>query len=107
MANHESEVANPDLNFTIRAMQQQFERMNLVFGEIRDRMDRQDAAIADLRREPPMRAQNGRRHVRRVASPPVHEFDDEVSDDVEDEEEQVAYDGSRYMARGGRQERRA
>jgi len=75
MSNHESEFVNPDMNFTIQAMQQQFERMNLVFGEIRDRMDRQDVVIADLRREPPMRAQNGRRHVRRVVSPLRHEFD--------------------------------
>ena len=30
----------------LRAMQQQFERMDVMFNEIRDRMDRQDAVIA-------------------------------------------------------------
>ena len=35
----------------LQAMQQQFECMNVVFNEIRDRMDRQDAVIATLREE--------------------------------------------------------
>ena len=35
----------------LQAMQQQFERMNVVFNDIRDRMDRQDAVIASLREE--------------------------------------------------------
>ena len=30
----------------LQAMQQQFERMNVVFNDIRDRMDRQDVVIA-------------------------------------------------------------
>ncbi|KAL6347436.1 hypothetical protein AAG906_025151 [Vitis piasezkii] len=29
----------------LQAMQQQFERMNVVFSDIRDRMDRQDAPL--------------------------------------------------------------
>ena len=37
-------------------MQQQFERMNLVFGEIRDRMDRQDEVIATLQKGQQRRA---------------------------------------------------
>ena len=32
----------------LQAMQQQFERMNVVFNDIRDRMDRQDAVIVRL-----------------------------------------------------------
>jgi hypothetical protein len=32
--------------FMLQAIQQQFERMNVVFNNIRDRMDRQDAVIA-------------------------------------------------------------
>ena len=35
----------------LQAMQQQFERMNMVFNDIRDWMDRQDAAITFLREE--------------------------------------------------------
>jgi hypothetical protein len=43
----------------LQAMQQQFERLNFVLGEVRDRMDHQEAAIRNLqcgrdrrRREP-------------------------------------------------------
>ena len=39
-----------------QAMQQQFERMNMVFNDIRDWMDRQDAVIASLHEEHPQRA---------------------------------------------------
>ena len=37
-------------------MQQQFEHMNVVFNDIRDRMDRQDVVIASLHEERPRRA---------------------------------------------------
>ena len=37
----------------LQAMQQQFECMNVVFNEIWDQMDRQDAVIAILREECP------------------------------------------------------
>ena len=37
----------------LQAMQQQFERMNMVFNDIRDRMDRQDVVIASLREKRP------------------------------------------------------
>lgn len=33
-------------SFTLQAMQQQFERMNVVFNEIRDQLDRQYAVSA-------------------------------------------------------------
>uniref|UniRef100_A0A2N9I8Y4 RNA-directed DNA polymerase n=1 Tax=Fagus sylvatica TaxID=28930 RepID=A0A2N9I8Y4_FAGSY len=35
-------------SFVLQAMQQQFERLNFVLGEVRDRMDLQDAAIRNL-----------------------------------------------------------
>ena len=35
-------------SFMLQAMQQQFERMNVVFNDIRDRMGRQDTVIAYL-----------------------------------------------------------
>ena len=50
-----------------QAMQQQFEHMNVVFNEIRDRMDRQDAVIATLREERPQRVPNARRQERHYA----------------------------------------
>ncbi|KAK4283924.1 hypothetical protein QN277_000825 [Acacia crassicarpa] len=53
---------NPmNVESTLRAMQQQFERMNVVFGEIRDKMDKQDERSANLQRGRP----NPRRHERR------------------------------------------
>ena len=39
----------------LQAMQQQFERMNVVFNEIRDWKDRQDVVIATLCEERPQR----------------------------------------------------
>ena len=45
----------------LQAMQQQFEHMNVVFNDIRDRMDRQNAVITSLREEHPRRAPNDRR----------------------------------------------
>ena len=46
-------------SFVLQAMQQQFERLNFVLGEVRDRMDHQETAIRNLqggrdrrRREP-------------------------------------------------------
>ena len=43
---------------SMRAMHQQFERLNIMFNEIRDRMDTQDATIANLRRGHPRRDPN-------------------------------------------------
>ena len=42
-----------ETSLMLQAMQQQFERMNMVFNDIRDRMDRQDVVIASLRKECP------------------------------------------------------
>jgi hypothetical protein len=49
-SNKGSEGEKSDPLFAFQAMQQQFERMNVMFGEIRDRMERQDAAIAEIQR---------------------------------------------------------
>jgi hypothetical protein len=34
--------------FVLRAMQQQFEQLNLVLGEVKDRMDQQEVVIRNL-----------------------------------------------------------
>ena len=39
-----------DQSIMLKAMQQQFEHMNMMFGEIRDKLERQDTAIANLQR---------------------------------------------------------
>jgi hypothetical protein len=45
-SNKEGQEESP---LVLRAMQQQFERMDVLFNDIRDRMDRQDAVIATWR----------------------------------------------------------
>ncbi|PKI59196.1 hypothetical protein CRG98_020411 [Punica granatum] len=84
-------------------MQQQFERLEVVFGDIRDRMDRQDQGIDQMQREQP------RQHVqvpnaRRLIRQPPNSHDDEDEDYEEDDE--MASVGSVRRARGVRNEGR-
>jgi len=49
MANREENFGDlSNLDVTLKAMQQQFERLNMVLGDMRDRMDRQDEKLANL-----------------------------------------------------------
>ena len=77
----------------LRAMQQQFECMDVMFNEIRDRMDRQDAVIATWREGRPQGGLYIRRQARRA---PVDEF--------EGEEDQASLNG-RFVLRGERRGR--
>ena len=70
--------------FTMQAMHHQFEQLNYLFEEIKDRMDGQDAAIATLQREP-----NVRRHERRNPIP-IDDFDDDNEVDVENDDFQAS-----------------
>ena len=82
----------------LQAMQQQFERMNVVFNDIRDRMDRQDAVIASLREEHPQRAPNARRQDKHAH---VDDSDAYHEDEFEDEEDQVSLNNEgRFAPRG-------
>ena len=56
----------------------------MVFNDIQDQMDRQDAVIASLREERPQIAPNTRRQGRRA---PVDDSDDYHKDQFEDEED--------------------
>ncbi|KAH9680244.1 hypothetical protein KPL71_026482 [Citrus sinensis] len=49
-----------DQSIILKAMQQQFERMNLMFGEIHDKLERQDTVIANLQRGQQLIAPNVR-----------------------------------------------
>ena len=60
--------------FTMQDMHQQFEGLNFLFDEIKDRMDGQDAAIATLQRGLPQREPNVRRHGRHNPIP-IDDFD--------------------------------
>ena len=68
----------------LRAMQQQFERMDVMFNEIRDRMDRQDAVLAGWGKGRPQGGPYVRRQARRAPvdyadMPPLEDADDEQS----------------------------
>ena len=70
----------------LQAMQKLFERMNVVFNDIRDQMDKQDV-IASLREERTQRAPNARRQEERVR---VDDSDDYHEDEFENEEDQAS-----------------
>ena len=77
--------------------------MNVVFNEIQDQMDRQDAVIAPLRKERPQRVFNARRQEMRAH---VDDFDDNHEDEFEDEKNQASLNGEgRYVPRGERRGR--
>ena len=83
----------------LRAMQQQFERMDVLFNEIRDRMDRQDV-IATWREGRPQGIPNGRRQARCA---PVDDSDGDHKDEFEGEEDQASLNGEgRFVPRGER-----
>ena len=68
----------------LRAMQQQFERMDVMFNEIRDRMDRHDAVLAGWGKGRPQGGPYVRRQARRAPvdyanMPPLEDADDEQS----------------------------
>ena len=84
----------------LQAMQQQFERMNVVFNDIRDQMDRQDAVIASLHKERPRRAPNARRQGRRAR---LDDSNDYHEDEFEDKDDQASLNNEgRFAPRGER-----
>ena len=84
--------------FTMRAMNQQFERLNIMFKEIRDRMDTQDSIITNSQRDQPRRGPNVRSQ-QKCAHEPLAEFDEEVELVLEDDEDDYAIGDD--MGRGG------
>ena len=85
----------------LRAMQQQFERMDVMFNEIRDRMDRQDAVIATWRKGRPQGGLYVRRQARHA---PVDDSDGDHEDEFEGEKDQASLNG-RFVPRGERRGR--
>ncbi|KAL6346167.1 hypothetical protein AAG906_027901 [Vitis piasezkii] len=77
--------------------------MNVVFNDIRDRMDRQDTVIASLHEEHPQRAPNARRQGRSVH---IDDSDDYHENECEDEEDQASLNNEgRFAPRGERRGR--
>ena len=74
--------------------------MNVVFNEIWDQMDRQDAVIATLCEEHPQRVPNARRQERCAH---VDDSKDDYEDEFKDEEVQASLNGEgRFVPRGER-----
>uniref|UniRef100_A0A2N9GE28 Reverse transcriptase domain-containing protein n=1 Tax=Fagus sylvatica TaxID=28930 RepID=A0A2N9GE28_FAGSY len=67
-------------SFVLQAMQQQFERLNFVLGEVRDRMDHQEATIRNLQG-----GRDRRRRERRVENEYENEGDGEDEEDLASE----------------------
>jgi predicted nucleic acid-binding Zn-ribbon protein len=67
-------------SFVLQAMQQQFERLNFVLDEVRDRMDHQEAAIRNLQGE-----RDRRRREARVENEYENEGDGEDEEDLASE----------------------
>ena len=75
----------------------------MVFNDIRDRMNRQDAVIASLHEECPRRAPNARRQGRRAC---LDDYDDYHEDEFEDEDDQASLNNDgRFVPRGERRGR--
>ncbi|KAF7810679.1 Transposon Ty3-I Gag-Pol polyprotein [Senna tora] len=69
-------------DITLIALRQQIERMNVVVGDIRDRLDRQDERIANLQENRP---NHRRHHRRREVSTDAFKYDnDEISENEEE-----------------------
>jgi hypothetical protein len=83
MGDTSNQERRDESSFVLQAIQQQFARMNMVFNEIQDLMDRQDIVIAAWRMERPQRVLNAIRQERRA---PVDDSDDDHEDEFDDEE---------------------
>ena len=76
-----------DQSIMLKAMQQQFKRMNLMFGEIHDKLERQDTVIANLQRgqqpiAPNVRGNQGRAAMGEEDGDDLDNFDDLATIDM-------------------------
>ncbi|KAH9704932.1 Endonuclease [Citrus sinensis] len=76
-----------DQSIMLKAMQQQFECMNLMFGEIHDKLERQDTVIANLQRGqqpigPNVRGNQGRAAMGEEDVDDLDNFDDQATVDM-------------------------
>ncbi|XP_042441344.1 uncharacterized protein LOC122026680 [Zingiber officinale] len=71
-----------DQTTIMRAMQQQFERMNVVFNEIRDRLDRHEDRLKQLQQEPLPRHRRPDQRPHFAPNVPDDDYDDGASNEV-------------------------
>ncbi|XP_031375623.1 uncharacterized protein LOC116190098 [Punica granatum] len=97
---HEQSSGGPGQSTIIRAMQQQFERMNMVLNTINDRLERHDERIDQLRQAP---NQQPRRNNNRQPAPTTDPFDGHEEGSYDDEDD-VSSIAAMRRARGARAE---
>ncbi|GKV50462.1 hypothetical protein SLEP1_g57163 [Rubroshorea leprosula] len=84
-----------DDSFMLKAMQQQFQKLDIMFGEIKDKMEKQDAAIAKL-----YQIHNGSPNLHN------HDLDDNDEDAFNDDAQNSNFSMDRFMrGRGGQRYR--
>ncbi|PKI68902.1 hypothetical protein CRG98_010695 [Punica granatum] len=76
-----SNAGQQDVTFTLKAMQQQFERLEVVFGDIPDRMDRQDQRIDQMQMERTGQCVPVPNARRLMHQPPIPQDEDYEEDD--------------------------
>ncbi|GKV30806.1 hypothetical protein SLEP1_g39581 [Rubroshorea leprosula] len=87
-----------DESFMLKAMQQKFQRLNIMFGEIKDKMEKQDATIAKL-----YQTHNGSPNLRRNDA--NDDFDDDYKDAFNNDARNSNFSMDRIMrGRGGQRE---
>ncbi|KAG6478659.1 hypothetical protein ZIOFF_062103 [Zingiber officinale] len=77
-----SDGGGADQTTIMRAMQQQFERMNVVFNEIRDRLDRHEDRLEQLQQEPLPRHRRPDQQPHFAPNVPDDDYDDGASNEV-------------------------
>jgi len=103
MANREGNSRDSsNLDFTLKAMQQQFERLNMVLGDMRDIMDRQNEKLANLQND---RSDDGNSSRRNRRNHGGSEDDDSGRENREETEEEYYFMMGRNRHRGDRRER--
>ncbi|GKV13634.1 hypothetical protein SLEP1_g24622 [Rubroshorea leprosula] len=75
-----------DYSFMLKAMQQQFQRLDIMFGEIKDKMEKKDAATAKL-----YQIQNGSPNLHN------HDLDDNDEDAFNDDAQNSNFSMDRFM----------
>jgi len=92
-----------NLDFTLKVMQQQFEKLNMVLGDMRDRMDKQDEKLANLQNDRSDDRNSSRRNRRNHGG---SEDDDDFGRENKGEtEEEYDFFMDRNRHRGDRHER--
>jgi len=103
MTNREENSGDsPNLDFTLKAIQQEFERLNMVLGDMRYKMDRQDEKLANLQND---RSDDGNRSRRNRRNHGRSEDEDSGRENRREMEEEYDVMMGRNRRRGDRRER--